>query len=256
MSSSGYYYGADSSNDLKGMGYSQHQARCDSGIDSGTFCDSLQVEAHSATTFSGLSLTTGRPVPPDLILPPGGGIDVENRDSGITIDDEDDDVERDCGSTIKIQQPPVVPMDTEPVKMNLTAPSRSPPALAKPVAKRHAPRLPRRTVTPSAFTISSGSHGVKTVAAPQRTQSPRSVFIQKHPSPSTHPTTHTTAADPFKENRGPFSLPPMRSTSPLTCNNFSSLNPERVPSDGVSIDIYQLREYMSFFLPDNKDGDT
>ena len=258
MSTTSRYYEAGSPigrDSLKGPAYGKQQ-EFDSGIDSTTFCETLpmQVEADSARYSSGV--LSGRPKPPEL-MGRGGPVDFENGDSGVIMGEEDeDDLERDCVSTHPKMGPvhTQVPMEIDTTSVRKVIPrsaNRSPPA---PATKRPVPRLPKRTVPTSSFTSSVTNHGVRTVTAPQRSPSPRSVFSQRyHPSPSTHTTTLPTHD---KENYGPYSLPAVRSTSPLTCNNFRSLNPERVPTPGVSIDIYQLREYMSFFLPDTKDGDT
>ena len=256
------YYKADSSvgrDRLEAKDYGKQQ-RYDSGIDSGNFCDSLpmQVESEGVTSYSGHSF--GRPAPPNLI------VDIENGDSGINMGD-DDDVEKDCISTVVVPRQPVQSMDVDiqRSRSSKVAP-RSPPSLTKPPTKRPAPRLPKKTISAATFASSSSNsrHDIQTVSAPQRSPSPRSVFTQRYPALSTHTTTtqSTATTRPFttnKENhgRGPYSsMPAIRSASPLTCNNYQSLDMDRVPPTGVSIDIYQLQEYMSFFLPDTKDGDT
>lgn len=262
MSTSRYYRDNSSlagRGDLKGRGGFGKQQEFDSGFDSNNFCESLpmQVEADSGC-YSNTVFST-RPEPPKLMGAAGAPVDTENGDSGVMMgeDDDDDDVERDCISThAKMGPVQTQPMDVDTTSIKkavIPAPSRnanrSPPTV-RPAAKRPAPRIPKRTVPTSSFTSSVVSNqGVRTVTAPQRSPSPRSVFSQRHPSPSAR-----TTSTIDKENYGPYSLQPVRSTSPLTCN-FHSLN-ERVPTSGVSIDIYQLRECMSFFLPDSKDGDT
>jgi len=196
-----------------------------------------------------------RPPPPALLL---GDclVDTENGDSGINMGDED--TERDCPArTYKGQmkpfasQPDAEPMelDDHPVsRKNVVTPrssSRSPPAqLPKP--KKPVPRFPKKT-TPftTASTSSNTTVSVRTTPAlPQRPTVERSQGCSQ-------PTAN-------KENQGFASLPAMRCSSPLTCNNYKSLNvsdAHRVPPL-VTMDIHQLHEYMSYFLPDTKDGDT
>jgi hypothetical protein len=74
----------------------------------------------------------------------------------------------------------------------------------------------------------------------------------------TSPTTFSTPFTINKENQGPSTLPAMRSSSPLTCRNFQSLDMSRVPPivPNTGLDIHHLKDYMNFFLPDTKEGDT
>lgn len=232
--------------------------RFDSGFsDSSFFSMPMQVEPDSAIYNSNISTSTG---PPRPSLRGGGSasgtvVDAENGDSGINMGE--DDTERDCIGTafhrIQTQIPPsnITPMEVDGKKVIASRSStRSPPAGA--VKK---PRVPRRTVAfPTSGSGSSSGGSVRTVSAPHRANSPRSVFTDSHSTPHTY-----TAPFTNKENHGPYSLPVARSSSPLTCNNFQSLNVvERVPPIApiVPLDISQLQDYMNLFLPDDKDGDT
>lgn len=225
----------------------------------------------SSTTTSYTSVPPG-PTPPNLI------VDVENGDSGITLDD----AETDCVATVqhrrqqhhhhdqqqrqrRQQQRKLAPAGVAPMEVDETpklvsrgSGSTSPVSYQR-ARKSAAPRLPKKTIHSS----SSGATTSSTVSAPHRSASPKSVYTSElhtstfSTSPSPAP---AAAAVPYnKENQGPSSLPFMRSGSPLTCNNFQSLNlPERVPpiGQGMSSDVFQLRDYLNFFLPDTKEGDT
>lgn len=191
--------------------------------------------------------TSVPPAPPHLLL--GGMEDVENSDSGITMDDVETDH---CVQREQVLSP------AQPTLMEVSKVSSRGSGTRSPVskAKRPGPRLPKKTYQ-SAFTLPPASSStVKTVTA--RSASPKSVYSGTEPYSSTR--TFSIAPLTNKENQGPSTMPALRSSSPLTCNNFQSLNTDnRVPpiSHGmVPIDIYQLREYMNFFLPDTKEGDT
>lgn len=220
-----YYYKTSSGSDPK----TPQLQTCDSGF-SDTFSSiPLQTVFADSGTY-----TSVPPAPPHLLL--GGMEDVENSDSGITVDDVETDR---C-----VQQH--APMEVESKVTSRGSGTRSP--VSK--AKRHAPRLPKKTYQ-GTFTSSPAS-SVQTVSA--RSSSPTSVYTGTEP----HLSTRTYSAAPFvnKENQGPSTMPALRSSSPLTCNNFQSLNTDnRVPPIG-HIDIFQLRDYMNFFLPDTKEGDT
>lgn len=235
--------GAVAESDPKTLLYNRQQY--DSGF-SDTF-SSIPLQAVSS------SFTSVPPAPPHLI----GGMmeDVENSDSGIC----DDVVEIDRAvAGVQRKQVSSTPMevDSGPVVSKMTSRgsasgSRSPVSKAKRAHNVIGPRIPKKTVH-GPFSVSSST--LKTVSA--RSASPKSVYTTEP-----HSSTHVFSSAPFtnKENQGPSSMPAMRSGSPLTCSNFRSLNVDnRVPPIGqnVSIDIFQLREYMNFFLPDTKEGDT
>ena len=203
------------------------------------------------------------PAPPSLIYPG----DVENGDSGINMDQDDMEPEKDCIVTHRAVQTQAVPMEIEledATKLIARGSCSRPPVPAHTVIRSKrpvGPRVPKKTMATSSSTHSITSSHVRNVTVPpQRSTSPRT-----SPRNSQRPTsTHTYTAPPFttdKENQGPSTMPVLHSSSPLTCNNnnFRSLqNVDRVPpmSANASIDIYQLREYMAYFLPDTKEGDT
>ena len=224
---------------------------------------SIQTTAAAATTPY-TSIPPG-PTPPNLI------VDVENGDSGITLDD----AETDCVATVqhhrrqqqqrrqqqhhqrKLAPAGVVPMEVdETPKLISRGSGSSSPVSYQRAKKSAAPRLPKKT-------LHSSTSASSTVSAPHRSASPKSVYTSElHTSTSISPSPAAVlpGAVPYnKENQGPSSLPFMRSGSPLTCNNSQSLNlPERVPpiGQGMSSDVFQLRDYLNFFLPDTKEGDT
>lgn len=215
----------------------------DSGFsDTSLFSMPMQVEADSA-------IYTGAPPPPKLIV--GKELmDAENGDSGINMEE---DCEKDCISTFKPQVQTQIPPTVTAMEVdgNELQKSRRSPVFAKKI-----PRVPKRTL-PGSSSVSTVNSGImRTVSAPHRASSPKSVYSESHSTPHTYCT-------PFmnKENlQGPYSLPAVRSSSPLTCNmnNFQSLNVvehHRVPPM-VPVDIHQLQDYMDLFLPDGKDGDT
>lgn len=243
-----------------------------------------EFDSGFADTFSSIP-----PAPPSLIYPG----DVENGDSGINMDDNVDmEPERDCVKTHgTMQTTPDVPMEFEDATKLLARGSCSRPPAAnthvhtvtrstkRPVGPRVI-RVPKKTMsTSSTSTHSITNSHVRNVTFPpqQRSSRPRSTSPRSAPHPSTSTTTTTITTGPSstthtytyshppfttdKENQGPSTMPVLRSNSPLTCNNnnFRSLqNVDRVPpmSVNASIDIYQLREYMAYFLPDTKEGDT
>lgn len=245
------YYQYEVADSAAARKYQKSESRFDSGF-SDTF-SSMPMQVEPATYSS------GAPPPPKLIL---DAENAENGDSGINMGE--DDTETDCSKThLRGEVQPQIPTE---IVAELQGqgqgvgkfPSRRSPTLVQEKAKKpHVPRLARRTL-PSSFVTQANN--VRTVLAPHRSTSPKSVYTESHSAP--HTSSHSSMRPlpaTNKENKGPFSLPPARSSSPLTCNNFQSLNQDRVPPIGgrsVSIDIYQLREYMSFFLPDRDDGDT
>lgn len=219
------------------------------GYDSG-FSDTFSSIPLQTVFADSPAYTSVPPAPPHLLLGQEGMEDVENGDSGITVDEVEKDhcVPRD--QVVAVQEASShASMEVESTKVTSRGSgSRSP--VSK--AKRHAPRLPKRTYQ-SAFTLTTTSgSSVKTVTT--RSASPKSVYTGTEPHSSTQ-----TAPFVNKENQGPSTMSALRSSSPLTCNNFQSLNTDnRVPPIGhhVPIDIYQLRDYMNFFLQDTKEGDT
>lgn len=182
-------------------------------------------------------------------------MDAENSDSGIIMEE---DAEKDCGVVLKgqlqIQAPAPSEVSSSEGLKNLRNSTRSPVLNSAPAKK--IPRMPKKSFpgsssssvsrnrTPSPRTIHSEGN---------RPSSPRTVYSEPDPLPPAY----TTSAPYNKENM--YSMPAMRSNSPLTCNmsqNFRSLqvaNSNRVPP---VMDIHQLQEYMELFLPNNKDGDT
>lgn len=253
MSSSRYYSrdvtSSHGASHYKTSSPSYSKKQFDSGFSDTFISMPMQVEADSATYVSSVP-----PPRPNLM------VDAENGDSGINMGE--DDTEKDCPCTTfrgqsRTQIPdPVVPMEVDgygELKSTSIIPSRS--SSRSPISVRGkrsgVPRIPKRTgpssIAPSASDI------MRTVSAPLRPTSPRSVYSESR-SPRTYSAPFTN-----KENRGPVSLPAVRSSSPLTCNNYQSLSVlDRVPPMGtvVPLDIHQLREYMGYFLPDTKDGDT
>ena len=241
--------------DPKAYGKQQYDSgRLDSGFSE--VCNSMPLQSLLTDAYSSVS---GPPPPPQLIM-----ADVEDSDSGITVDD----AEKDCISTYHHKQPALIstesPMDVDQdssksVKASrlLVSPGpRSPVSKAK---RAHIPRIPKKTVH-GTFTTPSTSNS-RTVSA--RSASPKSVYTtEPHSSTSTSSSSAPFSAAPFtinKENQGPSTLPAMpRSNSPLTCSNYRSLPVERVPPivSTTGLDLYHLREYMNFFLPDTKEGDT
>lgn len=239
------FYDANSSavGDARAYGKQQYvKQQYDSGLDSG-FSDTFSsIPPHSVFSESAnkFSSVPSPPAPPHLILME----DVEDSDSGITVDDAVE-IEKDCACTFQRKQQTMDVGHQSSSVASRGSGSRSP------KAKR--PRFPRKTVHGPFSTTSSSSSTIHTVSA--RSSSPKSVYITEP-----HSSTQTFSTAPFtlnKENQGPSTLPAMRSSSPLARNNFQSLN-ERVPPIGANTgyEVYHFREYMNFFLPDTKEGDT
>lgn len=239
--------------------------RYDSGrLDSGfsEVCTSMPLQSVLSDSYSGVS---GPPAQPHLIME-----DVEDSDSGIV----DDTVEKDCIATFhrkQVKMPSSVmesPMEVDQdssksVKASRLAVSSGPRSPVSKAKRAHIPRIPKKTVHGTFTTPSSSSS--KTVSA--RSASPKSIYTTE-PHSSISSSSISASSAPFsdtpftinKENQGgPSTMPAMpRSSSPLTCSNYRSLPMERVPPivQGTGLDLYHLREYMNFFLPDTKEGDT
>ena len=174
--------------------------------------------------------------------------DFENGDSGYMEDDSD--IQKDCINTCHRPVPSQVSTASTATKVS---PSQTTTAIQDPPLepsvtlhvkpKKNAPRIPKRTVVAS-HSVSNSS--VRTVTA--RSVSPKSVYSESHTTPRTHSTSLLT------ETHGPSSMTAIHNV-PLTCDPFY-MEHVRVPpvNQDVSFNIYELRQYMDFFLP-NKDGD-
>lgn len=254
--SSEYYSRAQFSPDAAGSKMKPRQSpQFDSGF--GDLHFSLPIQAES-----GRGLDDGPPRP-KLLLGQNSIEDVENGDSGIHMEEDDAD-ERDCIATITSRQPMVTDKIDRPGKISVPASTTDGGSTSMSVVThknsfKTGPRIPKRSV-------SSGSNGNSNTHT-SRTIIPRSASPKNQSSHRTNNLSNTAAFQHIsplssgqdKENNGPSSMPVIHNSNPLTCNNFHSLPVERVPPvvpNNVSIDIYQLRQYLGLFLPDNKEGDT
>ncbi len=225
--------------------YHHYRQQCDSGLGS---LQSMPVQADCGT------YNEAPPRPKLMVLE-----DAENGDSGINMND--DDTERDCINTIHQDIPSRVPIPEPKTATRDVVPPKNVSTVVTPLEplvpvqvykqKKGGPRIPKRTVT-GPPTVSN--HSVRTVTAPHRSTSPKTVYSQSHSAP--HMYQNPIVAN-VRHQGGHCSMPTPSNSSPLTCNNFHSLNLDRVPPvmSEFSLDIRQLKQYMDSFLPD-KEGDT